>query len=162
MINIFKRNMITLSIVMVLVGAMLFGNSTVYAASGNSTKTSSKSTEKVTADEATLDLLVAASEVVLSKSFGKNYTISRKDSLVTINVWQDGVAMGAAGVEAGLLDKKEWTTMTKSVQKVAESMYSAYEPYGVSVNFNVLNDTNKDNILLSYLNGVKVYDVLDK
>lgn len=44
---------------------------------------------------------------------------------------------------------------------MAKSVYDNFEPYGVDVNVNVLNDTNKDNVLLSFLNGVKFYDAVD-
>ena len=155
-----RVSIIGLTMAAMIIGTLFTGNIQVYAANSKTTKTTSAS--KSTYDVENIELLMAASEIMLSKSFGKNYSVSRKDNLVIINVWQDGMAAGVVGVQAGLVDKKEWTDMTKSIQSFAETIYEQFEPYGANVNVNVLNDMNTDNTLLTYLNGVKFYDILDQ
>lgn len=121
------------------------------------------STETTLTDEEQIKTLVAASEIILKQNFGDDYNISYDEAtkIVTINVWKDGIAAGAMGVQAGTVSKSDWTTMVNGVQTMAKSVYSNFEPYGVNVNVNVLNDINKDNTLLSFLNGVKFYDAVD-
>lgn len=121
------------------------------------------STESTLTDEEQIKMLVAASEIILKQNFGDDYNISYDAAakMVTINVWKDGIAAGAMGVQAGTVSKSDWTTMVNGVQSMAKSVYGNFEPYGVSVNVNVLNDINKDNTLLSFLNGVKFYDAVD-
>lgn len=121
------------------------------------------STETTLPDEDQISALVAAADIILEQNFGDDYTISydEEEKMVTINVWKDGVAAGAIGVQAGTVSKGDWTAMVDGLQSMSESVYDNFEPYGVNVNVNVLNDTNKDNTLLSFLNGVKFYDAVD-
>ena len=121
------------------------------------------STETTLTDEEQVKTLVAAAEIILKQYFEDDYNISydEEEKMVTINVWRDGVAAGAIGVQAGTVSKGDWTAMVDGLQSMSESVYDNFEPYGVNVNVNVLNDTNKDNVLLSFLNGVKVYDAVN-
>ncbi|RKM56118.1 hypothetical protein D6855_14750 [Butyrivibrio sp. CB08] len=144
-----KRNIAVFSIVMMLFGVLFVGSNTVYAAGG-------------TSDEEAVSLIMTVTEASVKSSFGKNYSIYKKGNMVTLNLWQDGVAAGAYGVAAGLVDKKEWDNMTETIRtSIATVLYDALEPYGVHANVNILNDYNTDNVLVSYLDGVKVYDALE-
>lgn len=158
--RLIRVSIMGLTMAVMIIGTLFAGNIQVYAANGKTTKTTNAS--KSTYDVEKIEIMMAATEILLSKNFGKNYSVSRKDNLVIINVWQDGMATGAVGVQAGLIDKREWTNMTKSIQSFSKSIYEEFEPYGANVNVNVLNDMNTDNILITYLNGVKFYDVLDQ
>ncbi len=150
----FKRGFLTIVVAFVMFGALLAYDTKVYAA--NTTKTATESSG------ASVDQLMLASELVLNQNFGNDYTISREGDLITMNVWADGIAAGAAGVAAGVVEKKDWTDMTDNMAKFSATAYKLFEAHDVNVNVNVLNDLNKKNTLVSYLNGVNIYDVVEE
>ena len=118
------------------------------------------SLDKNSNNDADIELLISASEEILKKGFEDHYTISREDDVIVINLWKEGVSQGAVSVKYGLIDKKEWDNMITGLQSLAQSIYKVFEPYGIDVNVNVLNDENKNNTLLMFYNGVKVYDAV--
>ncbi|MBO4808730.1 MAG: hypothetical protein J5537_06770 [Lachnospiraceae bacterium] len=138
--------------------------STVDDSNTDSNENSSDTDEAQTVDNETMvKVLIAATDGILKENFGSdNYTISYDDNMVTINVWQEGVAMGAAGVKTGLVDRSEWDTMVDNMQYMSNSIYDAYKPYDVDVAINIVNDQNKENTLVTFLDGIKVYDALDE
>ncbi len=139
-------------------------DATVDDSSADSNDNSSTSDETQSVDNETMvKVLIAATDGILKENFGSdNYTISYDDNMVTINVWQEGVAMGAAGVKTGLVDRSEWDTMVDNMQYMSNSIYDAYKPYDVDVAINIVNDQNKENTLVTFLDGIKVYDALDE
>jgi len=112
-------------------------------------------------DEDEIKSLIAAAEVVLKKNFGDNYNISYEGNAVTINLWQPGITAGAVGVKSGTVSKSDWNYMVGGVESMSNSVYKYFKPYGIDVIVNVLNDVNKENTLLSFIDGVKFYDILD-
>ncbi len=154
-----KRVLLVILMSTIVFGSMLTSGNKAYAASENKTSGSSKTTKK-TASESDIKALMAASEAVLQDYFSEGYSIEREDNLVTISVRLDGVAEGAYKVKTGRVPMKQWTDMKEGMKVFAESAYESYEPYGIHVCVRVLNDTNLDNILLSYLDGIEFYDAL--
>ena len=128
---------------------------------GEDDDVTSETSDKIP-DEEMINSLIALSKVVLNENFGDNYNISYEDNMVTINIWQEGITLGALGVQAGTVSKSTWKKMVDGVQSMSKSVYKNFEPYGVHVNVNVLNDVNKENTLLSFLDGVKFYDALEE
>ena len=52
--------------------------------------------------------------------------------------------------------------MVDNMQYMSNSIYDAYKPYDVDVAINIVNDQNKENTLVTFLDGIKVYDALDE
>lgn len=114
-----------------------------------------------TSSSADVDTAVAMIESVLKENF-KNYSISHEDSIITINVWDDGIAYGALLASAGNEEcKTSWAEMTENQKKFCNSVCEFVDKFGlddVMVVVNVLNDGNTDNVLLSIMEGVVIYD----
>ena len=85
---------------------------------------------------------------------------------MTISVWGDGIAEGAAYAAAG--DGKcieAWGSLKDNTESSCEVIANMLEENGfsnASVMYNVLNEQNKENILLSLYNGEIVYDVVSE
>lgn len=96
---------------------------------------------------------------------GKNYsgcTVTHDDSTITVSVWIDGLALSLASGDQDTKDS--WETAKDSLSELSESIDELVDTAGyndVNVLFNVLNDLNHENALLSMLNGVVIYDVLE-
>ena len=132
------------------------------AASGMTKQESDDLTADITASEADVEILIEATDAVLHDHFGENYSISRKDNVITINMWTDGIAKASMYATEDDALKDDWDSLRTGVQNMAEMIYSVYKPYGFNVVVNLLNDLNKDNVLLSYMNGVLVYDSVNE
>ena len=107
-----------------------------------------------------IDVLISATEGVLKDSFDDCYKVERGDKLVTISIWSDGIAYSSVYASKDKGYRQDWESLLGSIQGMSQTIYDVYKPYGYSVAVNVLNDLNKDNVLVSYLNGVLVYDTV--
>ena len=111
--------------------------------------------------EEDIDVLIAATKDILSDSFGENYKIDVSDnSLITISIWADGIAYASVYAMDDKGYRDDWNSLLNSLQGMCKMVYEVYEPYGYSVAVNVLNDLNKENVLISYMNGVLIYDTV--
>ncbi len=114
-----------------------------------------------TSSSAEIDVAVGLIESVLKENF-ENYTISHDDSIITVNVWEDGIAMGAVLAAAGNEQyKTSWDELVENQKGLCKSMCDFVDTLGlddVMVMVNVLNDGNKDNVLLSIAEGIVIYD----
>ncbi len=95
--------------------------------------------------------------------YGLNYNISRSGNTIILNIWAEGIAVDVAGIMLGAVDKSVWETFKEDVYTYAYAV-----TYGLSVNgindahtmVNIVNDANFENTLLTYYDGVLVYDYL--
>ena len=110
--------------------------------------------------EEDIDVLIAATKDILSDSFGDDYKIDVSENLITISLWSDGIAYASVYAIQDDGYKDDWNSLLSSLQGMSKMVYEVYEPYGYSVAVNVLNDLNKDNVLISYMNGVLIYDTV--
>lgn len=133
---------------------------TIFAEEGKEDEIPEKDNEII--NEEDIESLVSTAEVILKENFSDNYNISYEDKIVTINLWQEGITLGAMGVKNGTVSKDDWDFMVNSLETMSKSIYNVFKPYEVTVNVNVLNDVNKDNILVMYVNGVKFYDAVEE
>ena len=117
---------------------------------------------EVTYDEDELNDALNTADTIMSAYCGDNYSLSLKDNMLVVNLWQDGIYAGVCAVCDGLRPKSDWDKMVEGMMPLVDALDERFMPYGIDVNFNVLNDTNKEKSLLSFLNGTKVYDVLDE
>ncbi|MBO4863561.1 MAG: DUF4190 domain-containing protein [Eubacterium sp.] len=112
-----------------------------------------------------IDTVVSLMKISLSEGFGDNYKIDVDGNDVTISVWMDGVAAGALLAQQGNEEYiEDWNKAKANMQKLAASFYDSFEQLGVKdvhCYFHVLNDQNKENTLLMYVDGVEAYDAVD-
>lgn len=99
----------------------------------------------------------------LNSTFENCYTISSDDTGVIINVWGEGLTYAALMVLSDESLRDTWTDMVGNCQYMAQSVYDASVTLGLDtpVMVNVLNDVNRENVLLSFVNGVLVYDATE-
>lgn len=135
------------------------------AATVNTPESSETTAEPTEASDATVDpaTIVSLIETTLKGNF-ENCDVSYKDGIITINLWQDGLAAGAMLAQAGndeCLDS--WNEVVENQKDLCLSIVDFVETFGITdipVSINVLNDLNKENVLLSILNGVVIYNAL--
>lgn len=116
-----------------------------------------KPQEKISEDD-----MKAVIENALAAGFGDDYSVSLEGVVYTANVWQDGMAATALLAKDGNADtvviweqiRQTTTAATEKLQKLLED--NGHRDHLVVVN--VLNDTNKENILLSVVAGMVVSD----
>lgn len=113
-----------------------------------------------------LDLAMSILRTTLSENFGENnYTLEYDNTGATINIWDDGVALGSALAASG--DKSAisaWETMVDGQKFLCNSVSEQVGNLGVQnyiVMVNVLNDLDKDKTILSIMNGAVVYDAVN-
>lgn len=110
--------------------------------------------------------MIALISPLLEENYGGNYNIEGDETGISIDVWEEGITAGAMYAAAG--DKENlagWKELKKGTGAFASATYDTVKQLtgneNISVAVNVLNDTNKDNVLLIYINGVCVYDCLE-
>lgn len=112
-----------------------------------------------------MDMTAAVIEALVSQNF-ENYKIDYDDSGITLSLWQDGLAAGSVLAAAGNQESVDsWNNIKESLITFCDSVSESMEAAGhgdATIMINVLNDQNTDNILLSALNGVIIYDVVNE
>ena len=101
----------------------------------------------------------------LMESYGSNYDLNVDGNIISISVWNDGVAAGAflaANGETELLNA--WNTMAQNILTMANNMQALLDTndYGTyQVSISVVNDLNRDNTMLVATRGAIVYDFVN-
>lgn len=104
-------------------------------------------------------------ELSLAKAYGENnYYTEWNNNTYIINVWTKGIA--EAAVYAKLGNEEVLNTWTKFVDAACSMSTNIKETaltngLNIDVQVNVLNDTNRDKVLLTVLNGEVLYDVVN-
>ncbi|MDD2955815.1 MAG: hypothetical protein PHD67_05805 [Oscillospiraceae bacterium] len=111
-----------------------------------------------------MDAIMLPIDNILSSSFD-DYTLEYDETGVTINVASEGIAAEIyALMENGSAEGLQgWETMKTNMADMSDSIVEYLETMGYSdmlVTVNVLNDQNRDNVLLCLTNGEVLYDVL--
>lgn len=121
-------------------------------------------TEAVEVDSATLDAAVSLIKTAVGDNF-KNFEIYHENNIITINIWEDGIAFGASLVASGNVENaKAWDDLVENQKEFCKSICDFVDTLGlddVMVMVNVLNDGNRDNVLLSVAEGVVVYNCVN-
>ena len=113
---------------------------------------------------AILEVAVSYIKQLMSESF-EGYEVSYDDTGITINIWQDGIAAGATfadSVKGEYL--QSWNTMVDNFVSMAESTRTYLDTLGLNdivLSINILNDQNKENILVMIVNDILVFDVVN-
>ena len=112
-----------------------------------------------------IDLCVMSMKLVLNQNFEDRYTIQQDENVITVNLWQDGVSLGAALAASGDESSIEsWNTLVESMKSMTASMQKVLNDNGhgdVAVLTQVVNDANTDNVLLSISLGTVLYDAVN-
>lgn len=100
---------------------------------------------------------------IISQNFDEDkYTLEYDDTGITLSLWEDGLAVGAALAASGNADAKTaWDDMVDNIIYMSNSITDALETMGIEntvITINILNEENTDNTLLCVMNGVVIYD----
>ena len=112
--------------------------------------------------EEALAAILAAMEEKLKDSYGPNYTLTHDDSAVQIGVWRDGVADAAVYAHNG--DESylsRWRTLVSTIQSLSSTLSDTLNTAGIEnrqVILSVVNDQNRDNVLLTVTDGQVTYN----
>ena len=108
---------------------------------------------------------IALSKIVLDENYPDHYSIMENDDNIFINIWGDGVALEATAVKQNPTaeNMEKWNTMKSGIESRSNSMQNLADEMGYTetICLNVLNDMNKDNVLLSYVRGVCILDAMN-
>ncbi len=102
----------------------------------------------------TIDNIITLYKTSLDASYlDKNieYSIKQEDNLVTISVWSNGLTQEAMMAMLNEEYKKDWNYMVDSLtgtQKIFQNIMNENGHTDTLVAIGVLNDINKDNLLL--------------
>lgn len=122
-----------------------------------------KVTEEAVQPSISIETAVELVENVIKESF-ENYTITHNESIITINVWEYGIATAVDKAANGDMSCQEtWAILVESFENSCSSTYRLMQDMGISdvaVSLNLLNDINKENTLLSTINGIVIYNCL--
>lgn len=101
-------------------------------------------------------------ESALATAFGDNYSVSLEDTVYTVNTWQDGLAVLAVLAQNGNKESlTTWEQIKQSTIDASESLQKLLENNGLgdyTVILNIVNDVNRENVLLTVTYGLVFYD----
>lgn len=108
------------------------------------------------------DLLMISCESALEKSWGNDFEIEYDDTGLTINTWRDGIATNTVLASQGNKTAKDnWEKLIDSQKTLCNVLLEQIKDTGKEdyiVVLNILNDLDKNKVLLSVLNGTVIYD----
>ena len=104
----------------------------------------------------------AAMEPVLSAEYGDSYRISTDETGCIIQIWHEGVGEACDGIKKGSAElTAEWNDMKTSIQKMCTAAQNKFTS-SVSEDGNVmvilLDDRDRNTVLLMYKDGICLYD----
>lgn len=121
-------------------------------------------TEKPKDDE-NLALYMAVLQAALNQGFGDNYEIDYEDDMIIVKTWKDGVAFGVMLAQSGDQEfQNSWHTIVESLCSLAEVMHKELENFNLTnkhISIHLLNDLDKEKVLLSVLDGEVFYDAVN-
>ena len=100
----------------------------------------------------------------LSESYD-GYEIALEEDLLVIRIWMEGTADLAACIRAGLLDRGFWENVRKGVGGLAVAGRDFADRAGrddLAVRVDLLNDRDREKLLLSLLDGEILYDAVSE
>ncbi len=116
-------------------------------------------------DEEALDRYLASIEYPLEQSWGSsNFRIEQGDQMIRVFLWQEGIVSDLVSVVGG--DKQaatDYEDFKEIMREFAQQQYDILQQSGLSgyhISLNMLNDTNREDVLLTYLDGEEVYDAV--
>lgn len=124
--------------------------------------------EQEQADEAD----VATVEEVLEEmkgslaAFGEDCSITMDGYLITVNIWQDGLAQVAYNATLGdRASAESWDSVKETIQKSSDGLQAMLDQNGYGnymVQLNLLNDKDTSRILITAVWGTVTYDCVSE
>lgn len=134
------------------------------AATAAPSETTAPSTNAPTATSADLDTAVGLLESVIKENF-ENYEIYHEDGIIILNLWEPGIAVCATlAAEGNAENLAAWNDFIENQKEFCLTLCDFVETLGLDetmVMVNVLNDLNKENVLLSIAQGVVISNCVE-
>lgn len=134
------------------------------SSSSNSKNSGNSSTQSSTTSNTDLETFKSLCDMTMADQFDYYYSYIN-DGVLFINITNEGTAQGAVLAKNGNEElKKAWDEMKQNLITANLELVKTAEDMGIDnpmISYNVLNDANKDNVLLSMLNGVVVSDAVN-
>lgn len=113
-----------------------------------------------------LDDLCATIKSILDDGGYSGVDVTHEGETITVNVWLDGLCMELTLAQESGNDsyQETWDTIKDNFVDLSESIGNLVDTIGhtdVYVTVNILNDLNRDNVLLSVFEGIVIFDVMD-
>lgn len=109
-------------------------------------------------------VFLASLDSSLRQSYGNNYILSDNGKVLSISIWKNGLATEAEmAISNGGEELDSWSSMRSAIQTLADTIYKALGQTSDQrhVELNLLNDTNTDNVLLSFYDAECIYDAVE-
>jgi hypothetical protein len=109
-------------------------------------------------------VFLASLDSSLRQSYGNNYILSDNGKVLSISIWKNGLATEAEmAISNGGEELDSWSSMRSAIQTLADTIYQALGQTSDQrhVELNLLNDTNTDNVLLSFYDAECIYDAVE-
>ncbi len=111
-----------------------------------------------------IDTAIIFIESTLGKNFN-NVKVYYDNGIIYVDILEDGIAASVLIALEGDSDYlKSWNDLVDSQIRLADSVCNLAQSLGlkdVSVVVNVLNDMNVDNVLLTVMDGLVIYDAVN-
>lgn len=121
-------------------------------------------TEAVEADTVSLDTAVGLLESVIKENF-EHYEIYHENGIIIFNTWEQGIALGVTLAKEGNAENlAAWNDFIENQKEFSLTLCDFVDTLGLDetmVMVNILNDGNKENVLLSIAEGVVVYNCVN-
>lgn len=123
----------------------------------------SASGEENGADLYTPEFIQSLLLLSMQQGYGDNCDVTYDESsnCYVISVWMDGIAEASVLAKEG--DKTNWDNMVETMEDSTKTLYETVIDLdsNAHVSMNVLNNLSKDKTLLTILDGITIYDVVD-
>lgn len=134
------------------------------ASSSSNNNSSSSPTQPSSTSNYDLETFKALCDASMADQFDYYYSYIN-EGVLFINITNEGTAQGAVLAKNGNTElQKVWNEMKQNLITANLELVKTAEDMGIDnpmISYNVLNDANKDNVLLSMLNGVVVSDAVN-
>ena len=115
-------------------------------------------------DAERMDLYAKTADYLVTMQFGDNHRTVAEGNTLQVAVWKENVALAAAEAQAGNEElRAAWFDMGENMAGLSKSLYDAmanFDLEGGHVILYLLNDQNPENVLLTFVDGEKIYDVV--
>ncbi len=115
-------------------------------------------------DAERMDLYAKTADYLVTMQFGDNHRTVAEGNTLQVAVWKENVALAAAEAQAGNEElRAAWFDMGENMAGLSRSLYDAmanFDLEGGPVILYLLNDQNPENVLLTFVDGEKIYDVV--
>lgn len=113
--------------------------------------------------DAVMQDFLAIIEPELQAEFGDNVKVTRNDMRIVVDFWVDDLITNLSSAQVDDSTMNLWISTKEKADELCTTYYNQLHGFGVSnahINVNLLNERDKDKIILSYEDGRLVHDGL--